>query len=537
MLDMRFSKPRDSDDPGDSQDGVALVMVLVLMLVGFVIASLIAASVLFTFRANENNLSQTQAFVAAESGRDAMLAAVMANGCTKSISDSTNPTYRSVSALFGADAAHLTDSCLSTTASATIQITSTGVGPDGDSTTVVAIYQRLATFTNQPGGSLAYFSGTFKLTKSTYLGDVVIRDGTYTCNSDSTINGDLWVPRGGVVLSQSCDVTGSIYARDAITVGGPKTTIGTTGVPGTGDVVSQNGSITIDTNNGEIVGNVLSGGSVTLSKGTVDGNVKAKTTITGTGVTVKGTKTASVTPSPAVFNPTLDAVYQMTNWLDLGVDPALWGTDVQWTTVANSATNCKANMTAVLAVPLGSGKTRYGIDYRACTTDVTVTLNAGNIKNDAVFLVPAAVEMNVTVGGSLTSVGAAATPQLFMIHADSGPTTAGPNCGPSPTNPVDELNLPGKSSTMTPYLMIYSPCGLDKVPNSASAISFTGQFYAADNETSTNHWVQPDFTCRAMAWAPLINLGCYIKDATGTGDDGTIITTIQPPSRVSQSEQ
>ncbi|MFB7885671.1 hypothetical protein [Microbacterium sp. NPDC056057] len=537
MLDMRISTRRDGDKEDDAQAGLALVMVLVLMLVGFVIASLVAASVLFTFRANEDNLSNTQAFVAAESGRDAMLAAVMANGCTKSIADSTSPTYRNVTALFGADATHLTDSCLSTTASATIQITSTGYGPEGDSSTIVALYQRLATYTNQPGGSLAYFSGTFKLTKSTYLGDVVIRDGTYTCNSDSTINGDLWVPRGGVILSQSCNVTGSIYARDAITVGGPKITIGTTGVAGTGDVVSQNGSITIDTNNGEIIGNVLSGGSVTLSKGTVDGNVKAKTTITGTGATVKGTKTASVTPSPAVFNPTLEAVYQMTNWLDLGSDPALWGTDVQWTTVPNSAANCKANMTATLGQTLGAGKTRYGIDYRACTTEVTVTLNAGNIKNDAVFLVPAAVEMNVTVGGSLTSVGAAATPQLFIIHADAATTAAGPNCGPSPTNPVDELNLPGKASTFSPYLMIYSPCGLDKVPNSSSSVSFTGQFYAADNETSTNHWVQPEFTCHAMAWSPLINLGCYIKDATGTGDDGTIITTIQPPSRVSQVEQ
>ncbi|MGU3643972.1 hypothetical protein ACLBXX_03335 [Microbacterium sp. C23T] len=537
MLDMKLSHRNGDGDADDQQDGVALVMVLVVMLVGFVIASLVAASVLFTFKANETNLSQTQAYVAAESGRDAMLAAVMANGCTKSVADSTNPTYRNVSALFGVDAAHLTDSCLSTTNSATIQITSTGVGPDGDSTTVVALYQRLATYTNQPGGSLAYFSGTFKLTKSTYLGDVVIRDGNYACNSDSTINGDLWVPRGSVVLSQSCNITGSLYARDSINVGGPKITIGTTGVTGSGDVVSQNGSITIDTNNGNILGNVLSGGAVVLSKGTVNGNVKAKTTITGTGATVNGTKTAAVVPSPAVFNPTLEAVYQMTNWLDLGADPALWGTDVQWTTVANSPTNCKANMTAKLQEALGTGKTRYGIDYRACTTEVAVTLNAGNIQNDAVFLVPAAVEMNVTVGGSLTAVGATNTPQLFVIHADAAPTTAGPNCGPSPTYPVDELNLPGKSSTLSPYLMIYSPCGLDKVPNSSSSVSFTGQFYAADNETTTNHWVQPEFTCRSMAWAPLINLGCYIKDATGTGDDGTIITTIQPPSRVSQMEQ
>ena len=51
-------------------DGAAIVTVVIVMLVGFVIASVVAASVMSTIRANAGNSAQTQAFIAAESGRD-----------------------------------------------------------------------------------------------------------------------------------------------------------------------------------------------------------------------------------------------------------------------------------------------------------------------------------------------------------------------------------------------------------------------------------------------------------------------------------
>ena len=56
---------RDPDDKG-----AVLVTVVLVMLVGFIIATTIAASVLFTVQSNASNKDRTQAFIAAESGRD-----------------------------------------------------------------------------------------------------------------------------------------------------------------------------------------------------------------------------------------------------------------------------------------------------------------------------------------------------------------------------------------------------------------------------------------------------------------------------------
>ena len=60
--------------------GAVLVTVVVVMLVGFIVATVIASSVLFTIRSNVGNIDRTQAFIAAESGRDTAVAALK-DGC------------------------------------------------------------------------------------------------------------------------------------------------------------------------------------------------------------------------------------------------------------------------------------------------------------------------------------------------------------------------------------------------------------------------------------------------------------------------
>ena len=62
----------------DDEAGAVLVAVVVVMLVGFVVAVAIAGSVVFTIQANVSNRSSTQAFIAAESGRDAAVAQINA---------------------------------------------------------------------------------------------------------------------------------------------------------------------------------------------------------------------------------------------------------------------------------------------------------------------------------------------------------------------------------------------------------------------------------------------------------------------------
>ena len=73
------------------EDGAVLITVVIVMLVGFIVASVVAASVLFTIRANATNKGLTQAFIAAESGRDVAVAAMAA--CSTTHFTGTDPIY------------------------------------------------------------------------------------------------------------------------------------------------------------------------------------------------------------------------------------------------------------------------------------------------------------------------------------------------------------------------------------------------------------------------------------------------------------
>src|SRR5690348_9737775 len=75
-----------------NDDGAILVTVIVVMFVGFIVAATIAASIMFTIGANDSNQDRTEAFIAAESGRDAAVAAVTA-GCTSTTVTGSDPTY------------------------------------------------------------------------------------------------------------------------------------------------------------------------------------------------------------------------------------------------------------------------------------------------------------------------------------------------------------------------------------------------------------------------------------------------------------
>src|SRR5205085_6598294 len=80
------------EQPRRDDSGAILVTVVVVMFVGFIVAAAIAASVIGTIGANDTNKDRTQAFIAAESGRDVGVAKV-AGGCSATTLTGTNPTY------------------------------------------------------------------------------------------------------------------------------------------------------------------------------------------------------------------------------------------------------------------------------------------------------------------------------------------------------------------------------------------------------------------------------------------------------------
>ncbi|WP_308491234.1 hypothetical protein [Microbacterium terrisoli] len=499
--------------------------VLLIMFVGAIAAVLIAGTVIFTIQSNTQNKASTQAFIAAESGRDAVLANVLASTCTLTAS---NPLGSAAGPFYTAQADH----CPSSTGTDTFTITSTGFDVNGDSTKITAVYERLVTYENQPGGSLAYIDGTFTVTHASYAGTVVVRHGDYDCGtSKSTIDGDLWVLNGQAILSQGCTVTGNVYAKGNVQIGSNSVTVGG-GITTAGSVVasSTNGlSVGVTPLNPRVTGDtdIRATGDINLSnvKGTIAGNVTAGGTYTpgSSSLTIGGTAQGGQ-PDPAVFVPTLQQVYDMTTWVDISANRGQWGDDVEWYDVP--AGSCAADMTAQLKSALPAGKTRWGIDYSSCGGDVTVTIGGSVVvPHDTLFLIPGNRRVTVNMGGTITSpVGQ--TTQLFVIHADSVPDQK-PTCVNGPAS--DTMVAVPETGV---NLMFYTPCGIPKITGSFKD-TFHGQYYSGSADGS--NWVQPEFTCVPMAWQPLVDLSCNLT-SSDTGPHGTLVQ-VQKPIRLTQAEE
>jgi hypothetical protein len=482
-----IDRSRGSDD-----SGAVLITALVVFLVGFMISISIDGTVIFTIQSNATNDGRGQAFIAAESGRDAAIAAIAAGACTVT-GTGTDPQYTfALKSTQGDQPTSFTEAGLTSTCptadSRFVVVESTGTAPDGATATVTATYPWQVFYPGQPGGTMAYFDGQFTATQSSYAGDLVVRSGDYNCNSTSTITGDLWLPTGTLYLSADCTIDGSVYARDGVYITAAKAKV-------TGSIFAG-GIVSITGNNTTIGHDVVANSSITINnKTTVGGDVKAGTTATVTA-TITGTVTQGL-GTPAVFDPDLGRVFDMTKWLDLPVDRATYGSNVQWVLGPCDGSNI---MTAA-TMALSGGATRVGVDYTACTGPVTVKLTGGPVQHDVLFLVPPTSRMSIAVTGSLTSL-TIPQPQLFFIHGDAVLGNQQPDCVTGSS--TDGLSLP---STVQVRMMLYTACGL----GSTNGMSFNGQFYA--NYDGDAHWVHPAFTCQNMTWAPILGLSCKVSDA------------------------
>jgi len=517
--------------------GAVLVTVVVVMMVGVAAAVLIAAYVTYAIWSNSNNASRTQAFIAAESGRDVMLAAVMSNPCATEVPDvktGDGARYQEVSAQFSDPASGVPLSCLSTTATTRMLITATGLDAKGAQTTIATTYVRAVTRTDTIGGTVSYFAGQFKVRQSSYSGDLVIRDRPYLCNSTATINGNLWVLNSTATFSADCTINGSIYAYGGIDITSAKVKV-------TGDLVSEQG-ITLKSSQAEISGGVYANGNFTYNSGTLTGKYVVGGTKTGggtpgnTAASVAGcnanapdprcvvpAKPATTTKTPGTDQtvPSLSDVEGMTRWKDLSAVRNAWGTGVQW--IAMTGADCNGT-NALSKVPgtLSAGNTRVGLDYTGCAGAVTVKIGSSPnaIRTDMVFLVPPSSRMTIDAQGPFTLTG---QPQLFIIHGDGDAGTPGPNCSAGGT---DSLSVSNAGDPLR--MMVYTPCGL----GSANHLTFNGQYYS--NDAGEPDWVQSTFQCRDMAWDPLINLSCQISTAVTIPGDPTY--TLSPPVLTTQTE-
>jgi Tfp pilus assembly protein PilX/cytoskeletal protein CcmA (bactofilin family) len=506
---MHRSRPAD-------ESGAVLVTVLVVMLVGFVVASVVAASVLFTVQSNTSNRSRTQAFIAAESGRDAAVAGVVA-GCGSTTFTGSNPTFAStVYVTSGNQPTSATDAGVAqgcpTATSRFIVIRSTGTGANGATTTIDSVYPWVVSYTQQPGGVVTYFSGGFTAGVSHYTGDLVLRNGNWACTQGAILTGDLYVLNGTVGFSNNCRVEGDIWANGNVTSNSQ--TIAVTGS------ITTNGLVSLSSNGGATVGkDINAGGNITLSDqgsstGTVGGKVTSKNSITkGSSWTITGAQTPNG-PDP-VFDPTLAWLKAATQWIDF-TSGTNWGTKYTATSVCNLVKN---NPNPTIKGLLETPGTPLVLDFSSCTGNgnsafaVNVALSNVTLQRDAVIIAGPSASLSANLSGTINPASGT-TKQLLFIHNDASTNYVNgepvPTCGNG--NQKDTFNVSGVVSADV-KVMMYSPCGLTGTLTS----SFSGQLYTNDStnlHSSGN--ITTTYTCAAMAWTPAFNqLGCKIKGQGG----------------------
>ncbi|MGL4255879.1 MAG: hypothetical protein ACRCSL_06050, partial [Microbacterium sp.] len=343
--------------------GAVLITVVIVMLVGFIVASVVAGSVLFAIQSNAENRSETPAFVAAESGRDVAVAAI-ANGCTATTFSGTDPTYSSsVYVTAGNQPATATDAGVSagcpTSSTRYVVVRSTGTGADGSTATIDAVYPWQVTYSQQPGGVVTFFSGGFMASVSHYTGDLVLRDGSFYCNNGNTLTGDLYVIQGDTDFSNDCTVNGDIWSNGAVSSSSQNVKV-------VGDITS-NGYVSMTSNGGALIdGSINAKGNITLSDqgsstASITGNLTSRGSISvGSEWTAPGTKTPN-SPTDPVFEPTLDWLKAATKWIDL--DNTGWGTAYSATNVCNLIKNNPNPTIKQLVETAGS---RLVLDFTGC---------------------------------------------------------------------------------------------------------------------------------------------------------------------------
>lgn len=521
------ARTRAGDDTG-----AVLVAVVVVMLVGFIVAVAVAASVVFTIDANATNRSSTQAFIAAESGRDAALAAVAGNihdgvlTCSSGIavppSTAGGPDYvasvRWATAVDALPPSEWTDlesgaaaySGCPTESSNWIVVHSVGTA-DGQTSTVDSAYRWTKSPDTRPAGTLAYFDSEFKATKSTYEGDLVIRgSGNYACNNGAgnAIRGDLWVTDAGIDVTGDCWVTGSIYSYGRILVKNKDFRVD-------GDIITEVGNIDFESDGAQVGGEIYAGGSINFQKSGTIGNGK---TIKAVGTIASPTGWKHVDGSvaiglpgqpPPTISPTLQNVHDATAWLEL--DHTLdWG-------VSPTTGVCTS---AEIAALLETAGPPIMIDMSSCGGTVNVDPGSAAMVRDALLYVPPAAKMDLNLSAGLSR--GAGDPQLIIVHGDSNLGDKAPTC----ITGADKLTVGGAISVRA---MIYSACGI----NNTIALTMTGQLYMG---TDGLHLNGGTFTCSPMGWAPAFkNLSCGVKGSGGIFDPSK--TVVSFGSLVFQTER
>lgn len=285
---------------------------------------------------------------------------------------------------------------------------------------------------------------------------VHIKEGNVSCTGAAGVPDSFVVENGSITVSNSCSVTGDVWARDGITVSGAVTVGG-----------SAHASSLKLTGSAKVLGTAWITGGVDFAWSTsVQGRVTAKSIV-------------SPNPSgnmPGGYNliptgPPAEVMPAVADWADFDYVPADWDGFAHLTLTDCSVAGLQ---TAINALAAGQG----AIDARGCAGGLAIGGSSNvQLKNDVAIFANAYTLSN---SGRFTSSD---DHKLWLITPDAVADGV-PSC---PTG--GKFEIKGAATIQnTIDLMIYTPCKVS-ITNS---VTFHGQVFsgeAAISGAATMHFV------------------------------------------------
>lgn len=272
------------------EDGMAFLAVMAVMAVGLVILAIITGVLTSSFVFSSVDRADTQSQAAADSGVAVAIAGLNTQNSCATVggvyTSNGNPRYRAT-IWRSADGVTFVMGCPNSTTSQ-VRIIATGYPQVGTVTGVVAGSTKYleATYLYSPNGgnttgvasSYVYNIGAL----DTYTiaatnggnADVMVKTGDYSCTGPTNINGSVIVEAGNASLTNTCQVSGTVWATGTIQL------TAQSGVGG--NAISSGSSVTISNSTSYVTGAVYANGSVT-NNGAVGGNIEAVGNVTTVG--------------------------------------------------------------------------------------------------------------------------------------------------------------------------------------------------------------------------------------------------------------
>lgn len=493
---MLHRRPRRDDHVRrlDGERGNAMIAVIGLLGVTSIITMTVTGATVQALGFTSLTRASVQSNAAAESGVDAMLAALFADECpddgdlaaTQGSVDptltgpaATAPFYEATIAYRISSTAAWTAGC-PINAATQIRIQSTGFAADegvgesasaGDASAVQAVYTWVPGANTAAVTGAAVFSyGVPGLSNSLELlsfngnqANVIVAEGNILCSNSVYVEGDIVAANGNIQLDNTCRAGGDVWASGTVGLQGNKT-IG-------GDVIAAGaGTNRIDPavriNGGVYVRGIIDTWGQRCSSG-------------ATGWDDAGDACAlqrSSGANPVLWNRTDVVAPTRPPWVDVNFVAADWQTR-GWTvrTWTGPCTIDNRTRTDAQVTALSTYTTPQVIDMRGCSSVVfssSANLNI-SMRTDLTFITPRNVNLeNFTVA----SVGSIDRALRFISPdtvADGRPTTTG--CGRFDINNRNDMVAPVA-------IIVYTPC---TVQNS-NQLTWRGQYYAGRVTFSNN---------------------------------------------------